>query len=74
MNIALIHFRVGETDGVSLEMDKWKKQLIRMNHRVYYIAGNPYDDDTFVIKELAYDDSEDLRLSDECFKIGRAHV
>lgn len=67
MNIALIHFRVGETDGVSLEMDKWKKQLIRMNHRVYYIAGNPYDDDTFVIKELAYDDSEDLRLSDECF-------
>ncbi len=24
MNIALTHFRVGETDGVSLEMDKWK--------------------------------------------------
>lgn len=27
MRIALAHFRVGETDGVSLEMDKWKMQL-----------------------------------------------
>ena len=27
MNILMIHFRVGATDGVSLEMSKWKKIL-----------------------------------------------
>ena len=35
MNIAMIHYRVGETDGVSLEMDKWKKVLEKNGHRVY---------------------------------------
>jgi len=27
MNILSAHFRAGETDGVSLEMDKWKCAL-----------------------------------------------
>ena len=39
MNIALAHFRVGETDGVSLEMEKWRKVLERMGHRVIFISG-----------------------------------
>ncbi|MEJ5228687.1 MAG: glycosyltransferase family 4 protein [Pseudothermotoga sp.] len=39
MRIGLLHFRVGETDGVSLEMEKWKTVLERMNHEVIYIAG-----------------------------------
>ncbi len=41
MNIALAHFRVGETDGVSLEMEKWRKVLERMGHRVIFISGTP---------------------------------
>ncbi|SHJ84448.1 Glycosyltransferase involved in cell wall bisynthesis [Geosporobacter subterraneus DSM 17957] len=53
MNIALCHFRVGETDGVSLEMEKWKIQLEKQGHRVIYIGGNPYED-TEVIEELYY--------------------
>jgi hypothetical protein len=40
MKIALCHFRVGETDGVSLEMDKWKKALEQNGHEVFYIAGS----------------------------------
>ncbi|NCU32579.1 MAG: glycosyl transferase family 1 [Candidatus Moranbacteria bacterium] len=39
MNIALAHFRVGETDGVSLEMEKWRKELEEMGHNVIYISG-----------------------------------
>ncbi len=40
MNILLAHFRVGETDGVSLEMDKWKWALEQLGHRVFYLAGS----------------------------------
>ena len=32
--IALCHFRVGETDGVSLEMGKWRQVLERLGHEV----------------------------------------
>jgi len=39
MKIGLMHFRVGETDGVSLEMFKWKVVLERMGHTVFLIAG-----------------------------------
>ena len=41
MNIALAHFRVGETDGVSLEMEKWRKVLEKMGHKVIFISGTP---------------------------------
>lgn len=40
MKIALSHFRVGETDGVSLEMDKWALVLENMGHEVIYISGS----------------------------------
>lgn len=67
MNIALIHFRVGETDGVSLEMDKWKLALESLGHTVYFIAGNHYTDSTYVIEELAFDNPTDLLISNECY-------
>jgi hypothetical protein len=67
MNIALIHFRVGETDGVSLEMDKWKNALESLGHNVFYFAGNTYDSSTYVIEELAFDNPTDLLLADECY-------
>lgn len=51
-NIALCHFRVGETDGVSLEMDKWKTILERQGHTVHYLAGNLAQESGYVIPEL----------------------
>ena len=56
MKIALMHFRVGETDGVSLEMDKWKIALEKMGHDVVYIAGSKglTDNTTFIIEEIHY--------------------
>jgi hypothetical protein len=39
-NIAIFHYKVGGTDGVSLEIDKWKRVLEEMGHRVYLCAGD----------------------------------
>lgn len=54
MNILLAHFRVGETDGVSLEMDKWKWALEAMGHNVSYIAGSAGSCEADLIPELHY--------------------
>lgn len=62
MNIALCHYRVGETDGVSLEMDKWKKVLESMGHKVYFIAGSTGTSDGYIIPEMNYRFEEDLKI------------
>jgi len=62
MNIALCHYRVGETDGVSLEMDKWKKVLENMGHKIYFIAGSTGTSDGFIIPEMNYRFEEDLKI------------
>ena len=67
MNIGMIHFRVGETDGVSLEMDKWKIILEKMGHKVYYIAGTSGISDTLIIPEMDYRGEEDARINAVCF-------
>ncbi|MGJ7094127.1 glycosyltransferase [Vibrio hannami] len=54
MNILLAHFRVGETDGVSLEMDKWKQALEALGHNVYYLAGSSGSCQALLIPELHY--------------------
>jgi mannosylglucosylglycerate synthase len=40
MQIAIFHFKVGSTDGVSLEIDKWKRVLEEMGHTVHLCAGD----------------------------------
>lgn len=54
MNIALCHFRVGEIDGVSLEMDKWKFALELLGHNVIYIAGSEGASSAKIIPSLHY--------------------
>jgi len=40
--IAFFQNRLGRTDGVSLEVDKWRRVLTeRLGHEVVYCAGNP---------------------------------
>lgn len=62
MRIALCHYRIGETDGVSLEMDKWKEILEAMGHEVFMIAGSAGTSEGYVIPELGYRFEEDLRI------------
>ena len=38
--IGIFHYQVGRTDGVSLEIDKWKHVLEQMGHKVYLCAGD----------------------------------
>lgn len=54
MKIALCHYRVGETDGVSLEMEKWKVVLEGLGHEVIYIAGSTGSCFGYIIEELHY--------------------
>jgi len=51
MKIALAHFRVGETDGVSLEMEKWRHVFEKMGHQVIFISGTS-DYGEYYIKEM----------------------
>ncbi|RKF13746.1 glycosyltransferase [Alginatibacterium sediminis] len=54
MNILLAHFRVGETDGVSLEMDKWKWALQKLGHQVFYLAGSAGSCEAEMVPQLHY--------------------
>ena len=65
--IALCHFRIGETDGVSLEMEKWRLVLEGLGHEIVYIAGNAGPSDTIVIPELHYADEFNAKLTANAF-------
>lgn len=70
MKIALCHFRVGETDGVSLEMDKWKLVLERLGHEVIYIAGSPGTlpfEKVKIIEEMHYLNSENNEIVENVY-------
>ncbi|MCG8572023.1 MAG: glycosyltransferase family 4 protein [Spirochaetes bacterium] len=67
MNIAICHFRVGETDGVSLEIEKWKKVLLQSGHRVFLLAGNQSDQTDIYISEIQYDHPQNNQLITNAF-------
>ncbi len=67
MNIALAHYRVGETDGVSLEMEKWKKVLEDMGHKVVFISGTKEQNANFYIEELSYKFPRDLLIEKNAY-------
>jgi hypothetical protein len=50
--VAFIQHRLGRTDGVSLEVDKWRAVLEAEGHTVHYIAGNDDVPGGLVIPEL----------------------
>ncbi len=55
MKIALLHYRAGLMDGVSLEMEKWKHVLEKMGHQVIMVAGNEVKS-IVRIKEMGFED------------------
>lgn len=68
LTIALCHFRVGETDGVSLEMDKWKLGLEKLGHTVIYIAGSKgVLENVEIIKELHYNDATNNKVVENAY-------
>ncbi|MHA2389858.1 MAG: glycosyltransferase family 4 protein [Candidatus Hodarchaeales archaeon] len=68
MNIAMVHFRVGELDGVSLEMAKWKKVLeTEFHHNVIYLAGSLGESDGYSLPELSLEFSPGIKIWYEAF-------
>lgn len=53
--ILIAHYRVGHTDGVSLEIEKRSRLLRNMGHKVYLLSGPIQHGADFVIPELEYD-------------------
>lgn len=53
--IGIIHFRIGLTDGVSLEINKRKKILERMGNKVITIGGKESKKADYYIKGLDFD-------------------
>ena len=51
-NIAIFHYKVGGTDGVSLEIEKWKRVLESLGQRVFLCAGELGQTDGYCIEEL----------------------
>ena len=51
--IAFIQNKLGKTDGVSLEIDKWRAVLEGLGHQVFYCAGNDDVPGIHTIPELS---------------------
>ncbi len=67
MRIILVHFRVGEKDGVSLEMEKWKKALQVIGHEVTYMAGSLGKEEGFVLNSIKYVHPNNHRIHSQAF-------
>jgi len=70
MKVMLVHYRVGENDGVSLEMEKWRKVLQRMGHRVTYLAGSLGNEGGYEIPSIRYDHHENAVIHSLAFERG----
>lgn len=55
MKIAIIHYRAGRTDGVSLEISKRKEILEKLGHSVKIISGPENESSDYVIPELEFE-------------------
>ena len=67
MKIALLHFRAGLMDGVSLEMEKWRKVLEKRGHQVVMVAGNRNPRVDVSIKEIQFDEPINSALDKNIF-------
>lgn len=66
--IAIVHYRVGRTDGVSLEIDKRRAILEELGHEVKLISGPVQNGSDFVIEELEFDLPEIKEIKENSFK------
>ena len=69
IKIGIFHYRVGKTDGVSLEIEKRKKILSKHNCEVKLIAGPESIGADYTIKELEWDSREMAIIKENSFKI-----
>jgi glycosyltransferase involved in cell wall biosynthesis len=61
MKVAMCHFRYGMSDGVSLEMVKWKQALEQLGHEVLIVAGEDPTGKAQILPELSLHYAEGIR-------------
>ena len=67
MRIGIIHYKVGDTDGVSLEIDKWKIVLEELGHTVFLAGGYLGTVQGTVIEEMFHHTQTAFRLYNQSF-------
>jgi hypothetical protein len=67
MNIALAHYRINDTDGVSLEMQKWYECLTKLGHQVIYITGSAQSEQNYHIDGIHFHDELNLKINQNCY-------
>ncbi|OGG05835.1 hypothetical protein A2872_03135 [Candidatus Gottesmanbacteria bacterium RIFCSPHIGHO2_01_FULL_42_12] len=66
--VLIVHFRVGRTDGVSLQIACWKEILNRQGATVKLVSGPENDGADFVIPHLENQQDEEIfNLDEEAF-------
>jgi glycosyltransferase involved in cell wall biosynthesis len=60
--IGILHYQVGRTDGVSLEIEKWKHVLEQMGHTVHLCAGDLGTAEGTLIEEMYHHRPDARRL------------
>ena len=67
-NIGIFHYQVGRTDGVSLEIEKWKRVLEEMGHTVHLCAGDLGVAEGTLIEEMYHHRADAERLNYNTFR------
>jgi glycosyltransferase involved in cell wall biosynthesis len=66
-SIGIFHYKVGGTDGVSLEIDKWKRVLEEMGHTVHLCGGDLGTAEGTLIEEMYHHRPDAKRLNQNTF-------
>jgi glycosyltransferase involved in cell wall biosynthesis len=72
--IGIFHYQVGRTDGVSLEIDKWKRVLEEMGHTVHLCAGDLGTVEGTLIEEMYHHRPDAKRLNYNTFSALRDYA
>ncbi len=73
MNVGLCHYLIGGTDGVSLEMAKWRRVLKALGHRVAWCGGELHREHGTRISELSLRHPEVRRVQRWAYALLREH-
>lgn len=65
--IAIVHYRAGRTDGVSLEIEKRSSILRDLGHEVRIVSGPVSTGSDFVIDDLEFDIPEVVEVKENSF-------
>ncbi len=68
LRIGICHYKVGGTDGVSLEMEKWALALRELGHVVYFCGGDLGSENGCLIEGLYHHRADVERITENAFR------